>query len=57
MKVKMKKMQVWLEGQLDQRLSLHLLGEHFLRHDVETNVMSDNTLLAHLTWFKGSCDV
>jgi hypothetical protein len=25
------------------------LGEHFLRHDVETNVMSDNTLLAHLT--------
>ena len=31
-----------------QRLSLHLLEEHFLRHDVETNVMSDNTLLAHL---------
>ena len=34
--------------QLGQRLSLHLLEEHFLRHDVETNVMSDNTLLAHL---------
>ena len=32
---------------VDQRLSLHLLEEHLLRHDVETNVMFDNTLLAH----------
>ena len=31
-------------AQLGQRLSLHLLEEHFLRHDVETNVISDNTL-------------
>jgi hypothetical protein len=37
------------EAVLGRRLSLHLLEEHFLRHDVETNVMSDNTLLAHLT--------
>jgi hypothetical protein len=35
--------------QLGQRLSLRLLEEHFLRHDVETNVMSDSTLLANLT--------
>ena len=28
---------------------LRLLEEHFLRHDVETNVISDNTLLTHLT--------
>ena len=34
--------------QLGQRLSLRLLEEHFLRHDVETNVMFDNTLFSSL---------
>ena len=29
-------------------LFTRLLEEHFLRHDVETNVMSENTLLVHL---------
>jgi len=42
--------QVWSVTlrQLGWQLSVHLLEDHFLRHDVETNVMSENTLLSHL---------